>query len=143
MKHVEVAIGIVHQAGWVLICQRKKDDAFADLWEFPGGKIEHGETPQDCVVREVAEELGIHVKPTADFPEIAYQYTELSVRIYPWLCTVVSGHPHPMDGQRMQWVQAERLVDFPFLPANAALIGQIIAKLSDCEIPQLCGPGVN
>jgi mutator protein MutT len=140
MKQVEVAVGIIHQAGWVLICQRRSDDTFADLWEFPGGKLEPGESPEACVVREVSEELGFTVQPTASFPRIEHRYPQMSVRIHPFLCTPVAGHPRPLQCQRMQWVQAERLTDFPFLPANARLIGQIIVKLSTCDLPELCEP---
>lgn len=135
MKHTEVAIGIIHQAGWVLICKRRKGDTFADLWEFPGGKIEPGETPELCVVRELSEELGIQVTPTAAFPIIDHDYPELSIRIHPFLCSVVSGHPRPLACQRMQWVAPEHLTDYPFPAANARLIGQIIMRLSNCTLP--------
>ena len=142
MKQVEVAIAIIHQASWVLICQRRKNDTFADLWEFPGGKIEAGETPQECAVREVAEELGFSVKPTSSFPIIEHEYPDLAVRIHPYLCMVVDGHPRPLACQQMQWVQAERLADFPFPAANASLIEQIALRLSTCHIPAFCESAV-
>jgi mutator protein MutT len=138
MKQVQVAIGIIHQAGWVLICQRRQDATFANLWEFPGGKVEAGESPQDCVVREVTEELGFSVKPTAAFPVIEHRYPDLAVKIYPYLCMPVAGHPRPLACQRMQWVAAERLVEFPFPAANTRLIPQIVLRLSSCDIPAFC-----
>ncbi len=106
--------------------------------EFPGGKIEPGETAEQCVVREVAEEVGMDVRPTALFPLIEYATADTFLRIQPFLCTPVSGHPRPLASQSLLWVPTDRLAEYPFPPANARLIGQIIVRLSSCDIPEFC-----
>jgi 8-oxo-dGTP diphosphatase len=130
MKQINVAIAVIHQAGRVLICQRRKNDAFGDLWEFPGGKIEPGETPEKCLVREIDEELGISIKPMASFPIINHTYPDFAVRLFPFLGTLVAGDPRPLASQRLQWVQADRLHEYPFPAASVGLIDQIITRLS-------------
>jgi mutator protein MutT len=129
MKHIDVAIAIIHRSSQVLICQRHTNDSFANLWEFPGGKIEPHETPEQCVEREIQEELGISVKATAPFPVIQHTYPKIAIRLFPFLCQFGGGNPRPLASQCLEWVEAPRLRDYPFPAANDALIDQIIARL--------------
>ncbi|HZK80906.1 MAG TPA: 8-oxo-dGTP diphosphatase MutT [Humisphaera sp.] len=129
MSQIDVAIAIIHRSGKVLICQRRKNDTFADLWEFPGGKVEAGETPEQCLAREIHEELGISVRIDNCFPTIAHDYPQLTVHLFPFLCTIQSGEPRPLASQRLQWVAVNDLSDFPFPAANAALLQDVVALL--------------
>src|SRR5262245_48676144 len=130
MKHVEVSIAIIHHCGRVLICQRRKNDSFGNLWEFPGGKIEPPETPEQCVRREIQQELGIQLQPIESFPMIEHTYPQVSVRLTPFLCCLVSGDPQPLASQRLEWVEPLLLRDYPFPAANRELIEQIILLIS-------------
>jgi mutator protein MutT len=127
-KRVEVAIGIVHDRGRVLICRRKTDqaDAFAGLWEFPGGKCEPGETPESCVRRELLEELGIEVTADTPLPEISHDYPSVSVRLHPFVCRLVSGEPRAMSAAEWRWVACADLVTYRFPEANDGLIRSLV-----------------
>jgi mutator protein MutT len=130
MKQVEVAIAIIHRAGEVLICQRRKGDAFADLWEFPGGKIEAGEAPAQCAVREAEEELGMQIEIESAFPVIRHQYPHIAVTIWPFLSRPVSGEARPLASQRLIWTPLDALATHSFPAANDALIGWIKERLT-------------
>jgi len=130
MNQIIVAIAVIHQADRVLICQRRKNDTFGNLWEFPGGKVEAGETPEQCLVREIREELGISITLEAPFPIIDHAYPQFAVRLIPYLCTPLAGDPRPLASQRLEWVQASRLHEYSFPAASIGLIGQIIERVS-------------
>lgn len=131
MKHLHVAIGVIQQENRILICQRRKNDAFGDLWEFPGGKVELGEMPVQCLVREIEEELGVTVEPVDTFSVIDHQYPELAVRLIPFLCKLTAGDPRPLASQRIEWVQREALRNHAFPAASLSLIDEIQARASE------------
>ena len=128
MKHLNVAIAVIRQQNQILICQRRKNDTFGDLWEFPGGKVEADETPEQCVVREINEELGVTVEPIGTFSVIDHQYPEVSVRLIPFLCRLTSGEPRPLASQRIAWVETENLRRHAFPAASLGLIDEILAR---------------
>ena len=129
MKQADVAIAIIHRFGHVLICQRRPGDEFADLWEFPGGKIETGETPEQCLAREIHEELGVSIQINSPFPMIRHAYPQLTVLLFPFLCTIRSGEPLALASQKLEWVAAKNLAAFRFPAANAPLLPAVIALL--------------
>jgi mutator protein MutT len=129
MRQLDVSIAIIQRAGRILICQRRKDDTFADLWEFPGGKIEPGETPERCLTREIQEELGLTAHITAPFAVIEYTYPNCSVRLFPYLCSVESGEPQALASQRLKWVTPAELPAYDFPGGNVTLIQEIISTL--------------
>jgi mutator protein MutT len=139
MKRLDVVIAVIHDSGKVLICQRRQDDSFGGYWEFPGGKLERGETPTQCLARELREELAIEVSPTETFPPIEHDYTTARVRLLPYLCTLTHGHPRPLAAQRLEWIEPPRLRDYRFPSANAVLIEQIITRLAG---PQSAAPSL-
>ncbi|HWB55102.1 MAG TPA: 8-oxo-dGTP diphosphatase MutT [Tepidisphaeraceae bacterium] len=127
MKQVDVAIGIVFRGRDLLICQRRAGGTFADFWEFPGGKIEAGESPELCVVRELREELNIEVEPTRALDVICYTYPAFAVRLHPFICRMVSGTPSPIECQQVLWVRSDELSQYPFPDANRSLLDKLIA----------------
>ncbi|MDB5171852.1 MAG: hypothetical protein JWO87_3713 [Phycisphaerales bacterium] len=140
MKRLDVVIAVIHASGKVLICQRRKDDSFGGYWEFPGGKLERGETPTQCLARELREELAIEVDATETFPPIEHDYSTARVRLLPYLCTLISGEPRPLAAQQLEWVESPRLRDYRFPSANAVLIEQIIERLANTK-PATTQPG--
>lgn len=119
-----VACALVDEDGRVLIAQRPEGKALAGLWEFPGGKLEPGERPEQGLIRELREELGIAVKEAClaplTFASHAYDSFHLLMPLY--VCRRWEGTPASREGQALRWVRPERLRDFPMPPADEPLI---------------------
>jgi mutator protein MutT len=113
---------MVCHEGRVLIAQRRADAALGNYWEFPGGKVETGETPEQCVIRELREEMGITVRPIEALAPIDFNYTDKSVRLWPYLCTRLEGEARPLASQRIAWVNVCDLGQYRFPPANDSLL---------------------
>lgn len=130
MARVDVDIAIIVRDGKVLICQRPADAAFGGVWEFPGGKREAGETAEQCLTRELREELAIEVRPLERLEPIEHDYPTMRVRLHPHLCRHVGGEPQALACQRAIWIDPVALRDYPFPPANEALIERAIRRLT-------------
>ncbi len=128
MKTVDVVIAAIIRNGNVLIAQRREQDSFASFWEFPGGKREPGESLEQCLARELQEELAVCAVPTAALATIEHQYERIRVRLHPYLCTCEQ-EPRPLACQRLEWVPPENLREYNFPAANSALIENLIAHL--------------
>jgi len=108
----------------ILLAQRPVGKAMAGLWEFPGGKVETGETPEDTVVRELAEELGIatEIPCLAPLSFASHAYDEFHLLMPLYVCRKYQGIPMPREGQTLKWVRANALRDYPMPPADLPLI---------------------
>ena len=113
-----------------MISQRLEEDSFGSLWEFPGGKKNPGETFEECVAREVNEEIGIQVAVHEKFMEMRRQYHEKIIWLNFYLCTLLSGEPRPVECQKVLWADLDRLSDFDFPPANEHVIQKLIETFS-------------
>jgi 8-oxo-dGTP diphosphatase len=126
-----VACALVDADGRVLIAQRPEGKAMAGLWEFPGGKLEQGETPEACLVRELREELGITTKPAClaplTFASHAYDDFHLFMPLY--ICRKYEGIPRGLENQAIKWVKPKQLRDYPMPPADEPLIPALIDLL--------------
>lgn len=118
------ACALVDADGRVLIAQRPEGKALAGLWEFPGGKLEPGESPEETVVRELAEELGIETKTAClaplTFASHAYEDFHLFMPLF--VCRRFWGTPAPLEHAALKWVRPLKLRDYPMPPADAPLI---------------------
>jgi mutator protein MutT len=130
MKRIDVAIAVVVESGKILICQRKSEDSFGGYWEFPGGKTEEGESVENCLIRELREELDLVVEPIEALTKIVHNYPHAHLTLHPFLCRRVSGEPKLIECQRIEWVQPAALHNFKFPPANSALLDEIIRRLT-------------
>ena len=121
------AVALVDADGRVLIAQRPAGKAMAGLWEFPGGKVNPGETPEAALIRELAEELGIDVSASclAPLTFASHSYPEFHLLMPLYVCRKWSGIPVAREGQRLTWVRPARLSEFPMPPADAPLIGTL------------------
>jgi len=119
---VSIAIAIIHRDGCVLIARRRADAHLPNLWEFPGGKCLPGETPEECVVREVREEVGIEVQVVRERQTIHHCYPDRAVEIHPFDCDWVAGDARALGCAVMKWVQLEDLSEYLFPPANGPLL---------------------
>ena len=130
MKRIDAAIAIVCRDRKVLVCQRKDDDTFGGFWEFPGGKQEAGETLEQCLARELREELAIAARPVARLATLEHDYPNVRIRLHPFVCEHESGEIEHLECQASCWVDPAALRDYQFPPANGALIEEAIAFLT-------------
>ncbi len=125
------ACALVDADGRVLLAQRPEGKPMAGLWEFPGGKVEAGETPEDTLIRELAEELGIEVKAAClaplTFASHGYDHMHLLMPLY--VCRRWEGTVSPREGQNLAWVEPKRLRSYPMPPADEPLIPALIDLL--------------
>lgn len=129
MKRIDAAIAVVTKDSKVLICQRLETDTFGGLWEFPGGKQEAGETLEQCLARELMEELQITARPMVALPVIEHNYPHVNLRLHPFLCVHESGEPQLIECQQARWVTPRELRGFQFPPANEGLIERVIRHM--------------
>ncbi|CAH0342301.1 8-oxo-dGTP diphosphatase MutT [Rhizobium sp. CECT 9324] len=118
------ACALVDTDNRILLAQRPEGKSLAGLWEFPGGKVETGETPEETLVRELDEELGIRTKVAClaplTFASHTYETFHLLMPLY--ICRRYEGIPHGREGQAIKWVRAKALRDYPMPPADEPLI---------------------
>ncbi|MGR3467096.1 MAG: (deoxy)nucleoside triphosphate pyrophosphohydrolase [Shimia sp.] len=125
MKIVVVsAVALIDADGRVLLAQRPEGKSMAGLWEFPGGKVEPGETPEAALIRELEEELGIGTWESclAPLTFASHGYAEFHLLMPLFACRKWSGVPEPKEGQRLAWAPPSRLRDYPMPPADLPLI---------------------
>lgn len=124
------AAALIDVDGRVLICQRPEGKQLAGLWEFPGGKVEPGETPEACLIRELEEELGIQVAKAclAPFVFASHEYESFHLLMPLYLCRKWEGQVQNREHKAMAWVKPNKLTDYPMPPADEPLI----AWLRDC-----------
>lgn len=130
-KRIGVAV-IFNDEGKILIDQRLPTGLMANLWEFPGGKIEAGETPQSCIVREIQEELGVTIEIDRHLITITHSYSEFIVTLFVYLCKLIEGQPQPLECTQVLWVTPSELDNFEFPGANQEIIS--ILKQNDVKI---------
>lgn len=122
---IHVAAAVIIEKGKLLICQRPKGKNCALLWEFPGGKIEEGETPENCLKRECREELDIAISVKRFLREITHDYGDFSVCIRFYLAGIEGGNLCRREHSRIQWIEKSELSDFSFCPADDAVLRDI------------------
>ncbi len=127
-----VAVALVDPDGRVLIAQRPEGKPMAGLWEFPGGKLEPDEVPEAALIRELREELGIEVAPAclAPLTFASHAYDDFHLLMPFYVCRRWQGFVTPREGQKLKWVRAKALRDYPMPPADAPLIPALMDLLT-------------
>lgn len=120
-----VVAGLIFRNGQLLITQRRAGDHLGGLWEFPGGKLETGETAAEGLLRELREELGVEVRVGARLAVVEHRYPERSVRLQFFRCTLLRGEPQPIGCAAIAWVTAAELARYEFPAADAQLLAQL------------------
>lgn len=116
----DIAIAVVEHAGCLLIGQRPAGAALAGLWEFPGGKVEPGESPAEAAVRECAEETGLAIEVYGEYPTHTEAYDHDNVRLHFFRCSLAGNEIEPLSP--FIWVERERLGEYAFPRGNDALL---------------------
>ena len=121
------AVALVDRDGRVLIAKRPAGKAMAGLWEFPGGKVADGETPEAALIRELKEELGIDVTASclAPFTFASHRYETFHLLMPLYLCRVWSGRPRALEHDEIKWVRPASLGDYEMPPADKPLIAML------------------
>lgn len=121
----EVTAAILLQKGKVLIAKRGPGGPTAGMWEFPGGKVEIGETPEQCLEREMLEEFGIEVTIGRFFGESVFHYHNGAIKLLAYVTSWVSGELVPTVHADFRWVSVDELKDFELAPADVALVQKL------------------
>ncbi len=132
MKLLTVAAcALVDTDGRVLLAQRPAGKPMAGLWEFPGGKVEAGERPEQTLIRELKEELGIFVNEAclAPLTFASHSYPDFHLLMPLFVCRRWEGTPMALEGQQLAWVRVNRLRDYPMPPADEPLVSHLMTLL--------------
>ena len=121
------AVALIDADGRVLLAERPQGKSMAGLWEFPGGKVREGETPEAALIRELKEELGIDVTASclAPFTFASHGYEDFHLLMPLYVCRRWQGMVTPREGQRLTWVRPTRLAEYPMPPADKPLVAML------------------
>ncbi|MGK7951754.1 MAG: 8-oxo-dGTP diphosphatase MutT [Xenococcaceae cyanobacterium] len=120
-KRIGVAV-IRNDRGQILIDRRRKEGAMGGLWEFPGGKIEKHETVEECIAREIKEELAIEIAVGECLTVVNHTYPTFKISLFVHECQYISGKPQPLASDEIRWVNLEEMSQYNFPEANQSII---------------------
>jgi 8-oxo-dGTP diphosphatase len=122
-----VAVAMIDPDGRILLAQRPPGKKLAGLWEFPGGKVHEGETPEAALVRELKEELGVDTAASclAPFTFASHSYEDFHLLMPLFVCRVWEGNPAPLEGQQLAWVRPAKMGEYPMPPADVPLVAML------------------
>jgi A/G-specific adenine glycosylase len=127
LPHQSVGVGVVWRGDQVLIARRPPSGLLGGLWEFPGGKVEEGESPADAVKRELREEVGIRVRVGRLLERVEHAYSHFRVTLYFHEAEYVSGRARPHAASEVRWVDPRSVVDYAFPAASASVVSRLQA----------------
>jgi 8-oxo-dGTP diphosphatase len=119
---IEVTAAIIVKDSKFLICQRPKGKACELLWEFPGGKIEAGETGEECIVREIQEELGVTLRVLRKLTDVVYEYPDRVVHLHFFITEIASGELTRKEHNALAWITSSEIHNYQFCPADATML---------------------
>jgi len=128
VKIIKVTAGVIADNNKVLITRRAPKENFAGGWEFPGGKIEVNETPQDCLVRELKEELNIEVSIGKLCTEVTQDYGNMNINLIAYYCTIVNGKIQMTVHDKYKWVKINDLLKYELLPADVPIAKKVMEE---------------
>ncbi len=123
---IRVVAAVIEEDGSYLITQRRSVAALPLLWEFPGGRVEPGESDGDALAREIRHRLGVTVQVGNLISFVSHQYERYSVDLHLYSCTISGGSPRPINVNAFEWVDSESFEDYPFTPADEASVSILL-----------------
>ncbi|WP_412486653.1 8-oxo-dGTP diphosphatase MutT [Shewanella chilikensis] len=130
-KRVHVAVGIIKSGKQILLAKRHGHLHQGGKWEFPGGKVEMGETVTQALARELAEEVGLNIAGSTPFMLLSYDYPDKQVLLDIHLVTEFNGTAYGVEGQQVEWVHLEQLPEYTFPDANQPILDKILTEFSN------------
>ncbi len=127
-KKIEVSAAVIQRNGKTYIQQRPQKGLMGGLWEFPGGKIEKDESPEDCLEREIKEELGVRVTIKQKILTIKHSYTQFRVTLHVFICHLKPGRIHATSCEQWKWVSLKKINQYPFPAANVKILKYLEAN---------------
>ena len=124
-RKAEVSAAMIERDGFVLLCRRSAGSSRPLKWEFPGGKLEPGETGQEALVREIKEELDCTVSVGESLCGVRFDYPDITIHMTLYRCRIVSGEPKPLEHDRILWVRLEDVPSFELCPADREMINKL------------------
>ncbi len=126
--HLRVSAAIIFsdKRDKILIAKRNPGGPHGNLWEFPGGKIEPGETPEECLRREIREELGVTLVHVVPYLTVSHEYESFFITLHAFSCLLGEGQPRPLGCQEIRWIRIDQLWDFSFPGADKVLVERLI-----------------
>jgi 8-oxo-dGTP diphosphatase len=134
MKHIHVACAIIEENGKVLATQRSTAMSMPLKWEFPGGKIEPGESPEECLMRELREEIGIDVQIGLALPSHTHEYNAFTVTLYPFVCSFLSGEMILHEHAALIWMKPGELATLDWAEADLPVIDSYLSQIESASI---------
>ena len=128
MKTIKVTGGIIQNGSNFLIGRRGKDEKSAGMWEFPGGKLEEGESPKECIKRELKEELNIDAEIGELFSSYTYNYPHVSYELFFFKVNSFFGEPVKSVHDKLKWEKLKNFYKYDFLPGDGPLIDKLISE---------------
>jgi len=123
--HYEVVVGIIWKNDKILISKRKPGGLLGGLWEFPGGKMQNNETKEECIRREVKEELNININPYQYINSINHAYSHFSISMHAFHCHLISGSAKAVTCDNFMWTKVDNIVKLPFPKANHKIFNDL------------------
>jgi 8-oxo-dGTP diphosphatase len=127
---VKVTCALIEQFGRVLVTQRSEKMSQPMLWEFPGGKLELGESEEACLIREIKEELNLDITPLERLTPVIQPYAAYTIELIPFICRYDSGAIRPTEHKSYQWASPNELPAYDWCPADVPIVDEYLAKLS-------------
>ncbi len=118
---VDVVAGVIFRHGLILIARRNPGGPHGGLWEFPGGKVEPGESPEEALARELLEELGAHVAVLGLMKEVIHSYRHATIRLLAYRCEIAAGEPSPLECAELKWVEPRDLSNYEMPEADGPI----------------------
>lgn len=131
MKYIHVACAIIELNGKVLCAQRSESMSLPLKWEFPGGKIDEGESPEECLKRELYEELGIEASVGQACPPTTHHYPSFSVTLYPFICEIISGEITLHEHTAIIWLPIKELHTLDWAEADLPVIEEYQRQIAE------------
>lgn len=132
MKHLEVVCAIITRKDDVLAAKRHPGGPAGDKWEFPGGKIKAGETPEQAICREIAEELTCRVRPKKRLKSNFHVYPEFSISLLPIVCEIIEGEPNAIEHAEIRWVVTAQLDSLDWADADRPIV-ENYTHMAECK----------
>ena len=129
MDIIKVVCGIIFKDNRVLICRRRPEKSLGGFWEFPGGKVEENESFEDCLSRELAEELGLEISIDSHFMNNVHHYEKATIELISFKCSTDQTEIKLIDHDQVEWIDPTTLLDWKLAPADVPIAKALIMEL--------------